>query len=58
MPYLLGPDMQTYVNLPHKIQNPNPSPTGTRFGFVLCGEPSGIRTPDTLLKRQVLCRLS
>ncbi len=22
------------------------------------GEPAGIRTPDTLLKRQVLCRLS
>ena len=22
------------------------------------GPPSGIRTPDTLLKRQVLCRLS
>ena len=23
-----------------------------------CGDPSGIRTPDTLLKRQVLCQLS
>ncbi len=26
-------------------------------GF-FCGDPAGIRTPDTLLKRQVLCRLS
>ena len=26
------------------------------FGF--CGAPAGIRTPDTLLKRQVLCLLS
>ena len=24
----------------------------------LFGDPAGIRTPDTLLKRQVLCRLS
>ena len=29
------------------------------FGFkAFLGAPSGIRTPDTLLKRQVLCRLS
>lgn len=32
------------------------------FSAIQCGfeigEPSGIRTPDTLLKRQVLCRLS
>ena len=25
---------------------------------ICCGDPAGIRTPDTLLKRQVLCRLS
>ena len=25
---------------------------------LFCGDPAGIRTPDTLLKRQVLCRLS
>ena len=32
------------------------------FSAIQCGfeigEPSGIRTPDTLLKRQMLCRLS
>ena len=30
---------------------------GHRF-FINCGDPPEIRTPDTLLKRQVLCRLS
>ena len=28
------------------------------FGLAFFGASSGIRTPDTLLKRQVLCRLS
>ena len=28
------------------------------FGFASNGDPSEIRTPDTLLKMQVLCRLS
>ena len=28
------------------------------FNGVNSGDPAGIRTPDTLLKRQVLCRLS
>ncbi len=28
------------------------------FAWLFCGDPAGIRTPDTLLKRQVLCRLS
>ncbi len=28
------------------------------FQCFFCGDPAGIRTPDTLLKRQVLCRLS
>ena len=33
--------------------------TKHRHVAVLCfGDPAGIRTPDTLLKRQVLCRLS
>ena len=27
-------------------------------GLFVIGDPAGIRTPDTLLKRQVLCRLS
>ena len=31
---------------------------GTRVGWSIFGDPAGIRTPDTLLKRQVLCRLS
>ena len=28
------------------------------FGDCLLGDPAGIRTPDPLLKRQLLCRLS
>jgi hypothetical protein len=28
------------------------------FAFGIFGDPAEIRTPDTLLKRQVLCRLS
>ena len=34
----------------------NKKPERKSFGFF--GAPAGIRTPDTLLKRQVLCRLS
>ena len=30
----------------------------TAFMAVIFGAPAGIRTPDTLLKRQVLCLLS
>jgi hypothetical protein len=29
-----------------------------QFGYVQYGDPSEIRTPDTLIKSQVLCRLS
>ena len=36
-------------------ENPEASRTS---GFLMSGAPAGIRTPDTLLKRQVLCRLS
>ena len=37
----------------------NPETIGTqRFQGFSFGAPSGIRTPDTLLKRQVLCLLS
>ena len=35
------------------MQKPSPSMTVS-----VSGAPAGIRTPDTLLKRQVLCRLS
>ena len=38
--------------------NPNPLSHKNKFEFAGNGEPSGIRTPDTLLKRQMLCRLS
>ena len=31
---------------------------GVRVGRLISGDPAGIRTPDTLLKRQVLCQLS
>ena len=34
-----------------------PSKNGLTMRFFL-GEPSGIRTPDTLIKSQVLCQLS
>ena len=29
-----------------------------KISRIFCGDPSGIRTPDPLLKRQLLCRLS
>ena len=41
-----------------KITNPNPSPIRKKFGFAAFGDPPGIRTPDPLLKRQLLCQLS
>ena len=33
-------------------------PRKARLGGLFHGDPAEIRTPDTLLKRQVLCRLS
>ena len=39
------------------IDKENPEVSRTS-GFLRFGAPAGIRTPDTLLKRQVLCRLS
>ncbi len=30
----------------------------TRMGICFFGDPPGIRTPDPLLKRQLLCQLS
>ena len=41
-----------------KIINPNPSLIRKKFGFINNGDPPGIRTPDPLLKRQLLCQLS
>ena len=38
---------------PGKTTNPNPSPTGVKFGFVLFGTPKGTRTPDLLIRRQL-----
>ena len=38
--------------------NPRRAPKMTAFMAVIFGAPAGIRTPDTLLKRQVLCLLS
>ena len=40
--------------------DPGQNKTSSRPGWADClfGAPAGIRTPDTLLKRQVLCRLS
>ena len=47
-----------YLCVDIKIINPNPSPIRKKFGFINNGDPSGIRTPDPLLKRQLLCLLS
>ena len=41
-----------------ETENPNAVPIGTTFGFDLFGDPLEIRTPDPLLKRQLLCLLS
>ena len=41
-----------------ETENPNAVPIGTKFGFDLFGDPLEIRTPDPLLKRQLLCLLS
>ena len=38
--------------------NPNVSPIRKKFGFAFFGDPSAIRTRDTLIKSQVLCQLS
>ena len=37
-----------------KMTNPNPSPIGIGFGFILFGALGGTRTPDPLLRRQLL----
>ena len=37
---------------------PEPKKKDSRKAVLLFGDPSGIRTPDPLLKRQLLCRLS
>ena len=42
------------LRLPGSDQKKTPRPKGEEF----FGAPAGIRTPDTLLKRQVLCLLS
>ena len=44
--------------LPKKTTNPNPSPTGIRFGFVLFGGPEGIRTHDLSDANRTLSQLS
>ena len=41
-----------------ETENPNAAPIGTKFGLFLFGDPLEIRTPDPLLKRQLLCQLS
>ena len=47
------------LNMYHiQNKNPNPSPMKEKFGLDFCGDPSGSRTPDTLIKSQVLCQLS
>ena len=43
------------LRLPGRDQKKYPPPKGEGIFF---GAPAGIRTPDTLLKRQVLCLLS
>ena len=40
---------------PHSVDKQQGRPDGVAL---LLGAPAGIRTPDTLLKRQVLCLLS
>ena len=37
---------------------PEPKKKDSLAAVLLFGDPSGIRTPDPLLKRQLLCRLS
>ena len=37
--------------------NPNPSPTGNKFGLYCFGAPSGTRTQDPLIKSQLLYQL-
>ena len=46
--------MPQFVESICKLENKKPE----RKSFGFFGAPAGIRTPDTLLKRQVLCRLS
>ena len=46
--------MPRFVEIICKSENKKPE----RKSFGFFGAPAGIRTPDTLLKRQVLCRLS
>ena len=46
--------IQFFESLLKKITNPNPSPTGKKFGFVLFGTPKGTRTPDLLIRSQSL----
>ena len=41
-----------------KITNPNPSPTGKKFGFVLFGTPEGTRTPNPRNRNPMLYPLS
>ena len=62
---------ETFVGFPLRVQskaaNGGPDFCGAKisstkreppFGWLSFGASSGIRTPDTLLKRQVLCLLS
>ena len=64
MYYAYAPLAQSVEHLPFKqgVWGSNPQrgtkKDATRSGSVFFGAPLGIRTPDTLLKRQVLYRLS
>ena len=53
-----SPERKTLVIIVIETENPNAAPIGTKFGFDLFGDPLEIRTPDPLLKRQLLCLLS
>ena len=45
------------VKNPEKVDAVGLQPTAS-IPFLQYGDPAGIRTPDPLLKRQLLCRLS
>ena len=53
-----GDDQQSTGLLNLIVRIPDGKKTTAQLGYGFFGDPPGIRTPDPLLKRQLLCRLS
>ena len=48
----------SFFLIPYSVQFSDSKKADTPKGICFFGDPPGIRTPDPLLKRQLLCQLS